>query len=154
MTDRLPLPKPVIIDRHIPTNIVIRGYTADQMREYSDACNAALQKNYFDAAIAVGTAAQEIAALRAERDALLNDIHSCGPTCTRAGCVNGKLRADNIALQNNVVIPLRERVKVLEDALEGVVASIDGLADFGRGHIEHWIARDLRKARAALEATK
>ena len=31
-------------------------------------------------------------ALRAERDQLVNDVHSCGPTCTRAGCVNRRLR--------------------------------------------------------------
>ena len=24
---------------------------------------------------------------------LRNDLHSCGPTCSRAGCVNGRLRA-------------------------------------------------------------
>lgn len=27
-----PLPEPADIDRHLPTNIVIRGYTADQLR--------------------------------------------------------------------------------------------------------------------------
>ncbi len=55
-------------------------YTADQMHAHAAAVSAAervqslmwkderdaLQKDYFDAAIAVGTAAQEIAALRAE----------------------------------------------------------------------------------------
>jgi hypothetical protein len=30
-----PLPEPEIIDRHIPTNIVIRGYKAAQMRAYA-----------------------------------------------------------------------------------------------------------------------
>ena len=29
------LPEPVVIDRHIPTNIVIRGYTADQLRQHA-----------------------------------------------------------------------------------------------------------------------
>lgn len=29
--------------------------------------------------------------LRAELDALRNAIHSCGPTCTKAGCVNRRL---------------------------------------------------------------
>jgi hypothetical protein len=32
---------------------------------------------------------------------LRNDIHSCGPTCSRAGCVNGRLRA---ALQKVVAL--------------------------------------------------
>ena len=30
--------------------------------------------------------------LRAERDQLVNDVHSCGPTCAKAGCVNRRLR--------------------------------------------------------------
>ena len=40
----------------------------------------------------VQEAANEIQRLRAERDALVNDVHSCGPTCTRAGCVAAGLR--------------------------------------------------------------
>ena len=30
--------------------------------------------------------------LRAERDALVNNVHSCHNNCTRAGCVNRRLR--------------------------------------------------------------
>ena len=40
----------------------------------------------------VQEAADLIDKLRAERDALVNDVHSCGPTCARAGCVNRRLR--------------------------------------------------------------
>ena len=40
----------------------------------------------------VQEAADLIDKLRAERDALVNDVHSCGPTCTRAGCVAAGLR--------------------------------------------------------------
>ena len=40
----------------------------------------------------VQEAADTIEKLRAERDQLVNDVHSCGPTCTRAGCVNRRLR--------------------------------------------------------------
>ena len=40
----------------------------------------------------VQEAADLIDKLRAERDALVNDVHSCGPTCTKAGCVNRGLR--------------------------------------------------------------
>ena len=40
----------------------------------------------------VQEAADTIDKLRAERDALVNDVHSCGPTCTRAGCVAAGLR--------------------------------------------------------------
>jgi hypothetical protein len=36
-----PLPELVVIDTHIPTNIVIRGYTSKQMREYGKACATA-----------------------------------------------------------------------------------------------------------------
>ena len=40
----------------------------------------------------VTEAADLIDKLRAERDQLVNDVHSCGPTCQRAGCVNRRLR--------------------------------------------------------------
>jgi hypothetical protein len=40
----------------------------------------------------VQEAADLIECLRAERKALVNDVHSCGPTCVRAGCVNVRLR--------------------------------------------------------------
>lgn len=56
----------------------------------------------------VQEAADLIVCLRAERKALVNDVHSCGPTCTKAGCVNRRLR---------------ERVAHLEDALRKVAAS-------------------------------
>ena len=40
--------------------------------------------------------------LATAKDALANaraDIHSCGPTCTRAGCVNVRLQADVLMLR-------------------------------------------------------
>ena len=40
----------------------------------------------------VQEAADLIDKLRAERDALVNDVHSCHNNCTRAGCVNRVLR--------------------------------------------------------------
>ena len=40
----------------------------------------------------VQEAADTIDKLRAERDQLVNDVHSCGPTCRMAGCVNRVLR--------------------------------------------------------------
>ena len=40
----------------------------------------------------VTEAADLIECLRAERKALVNDVHSCGPTCAKAGCVNRRLR--------------------------------------------------------------
>lgn len=40
----------------------------------------------------VQEAADTIDKLRAERDQLVNDVHSCGPTCRMAGCVNRRLR--------------------------------------------------------------
>ena len=40
----------------------------------------------------VQEAADLIDKLRAERDALVNDVHSCHNNCTRAGCVNRRLR--------------------------------------------------------------
>lgn len=36
--------------------------------------------------------AVELADLAAERDALVNDVHSCHNNCTRAGCVAARLR--------------------------------------------------------------
>jgi len=40
----------------------------------------------------VQEAADLIDKLRAERDRLVNDVHSCHNNCTRAGCVNRVLR--------------------------------------------------------------
>jgi hypothetical protein len=40
----------------------------------------------------VQEAADLIECLRAERKSMVNDVHSCGPTCTKAGCVNVRLR--------------------------------------------------------------
>jgi hypothetical protein len=55
-----------------------------------------------------------------------------------------KLAADNTALQNNVVMPLRERVRVLRNAVSEAYGAlpIETGADL------------LREMRAALEATK
>jgi hypothetical protein len=36
--------------------------------------------------------AAELADITAERDALVNDVHSCHPDCAKAGCVNRRLR--------------------------------------------------------------
>jgi hypothetical protein len=40
----------------------------------------------------VQEAADLIECLRAERKALVNDVHSCHPDCAKAGCVNVRLR--------------------------------------------------------------
>jgi hypothetical protein len=40
----------------------------------------------------VQEAADLIECLRAERKSMVNDVHSCGPTCVKAGCVNRRLR--------------------------------------------------------------
>jgi hypothetical protein len=40
----------------------------------------------------VQEAADLIECLRAERKALVNDVHSCHANCTKAGCVNRRLR--------------------------------------------------------------
>ena len=50
-------------------------------------------------AAATAVSAAENAALQARVDTLLNDIHSCGPTCQRAGCVNAVLRAEVAGLR-------------------------------------------------------
>lgn len=38
----------------------------------------------------------EIDSLRIQLDNLRSHIHSCGPTCNQAGCVNARLRAEAI----------------------------------------------------------
>jgi hypothetical protein len=40
----------------------------------------------------VQEAANAIEQLLAERDQLVNDVHSCHPNCFKAGCVNRRLR--------------------------------------------------------------
>ena len=81
----------------------------------------------------VTEAADLIDKLRAERDALINDVHSCGPTCTRAGCVNRVL--------NRV---LREYVAAADDITSGV-DDVAAMLRFGEAD---------KAARAALEQTK
>jgi hypothetical protein len=50
----------------------------------------------------VQEAADLIVCLRAERKALVNDVHSCGPTCQKAGCVNRRLRERVVHLEQLV----------------------------------------------------
>lgn len=53
---------------------------------------------------------------------LRNDIHSCGPTCSRAGCVNGRLRAalEYVLEDENTGIPRASSAcrRVVRTALE------------------------------------
>ena len=68
---------------------------------------------------------------------------------------NAALRADNIRLQNEVVGPLRERVKVLEDALGEYIAAADNTITCNDKDMTTAMQRfgDADKsARAALEA--
>lgn len=70
------------------TSIYGSGYVAD-MTDITER----LRRLYVqDGTNYVQEAADLIDKLRAERDALVNDVHSCGPTCAKAGCVNRKLR--------------------------------------------------------------
>lgn len=64
-----------------------------------------------------------------------------------------QLRADNTRLQNEVVMPLRERVRVLEDAIRHYEAALTAAwpqGAMGKSY-EQWNAA--RIARAALEQT-
>ena len=83
----------------------------------------------------VQEAADLIDKLRAERDALVNDVHSCHNNCTRAGCVNRRLR----------------------DALESIVMASVALGhsaphNFLSAMDAH--AKAMLQASAALEQTK
>ena len=78
----------------------------------------------------VQEAADLIECLRAERKALVNDVHSCHPNCSKAGCVNRRLRE---ALQG-----------LLDDITE--YQTINHLG----GENNHWQVT----ARAALGETK
>jgi len=73
------------------------------------------------------------------QDALANaraDIHSCGPTCTRAGCVNARLQAD---------------VLLLRDALGSSVHAMRAPLDDWKGEVER-MALDF--ANDVLERTR
>ena len=75
----IPLPEPA---RVAPVLGVLQNvYTAEQMRAYAAADNAALRA--------------ELANARAA------DIHSCHAGCTRAGCVNARLREERDALRED-----------------------------------------------------
>lgn len=69
---------------------------------------------------------------------------------------NAALRADNTRLQNEVVVPLRERVKVLEDALKDALVRMDrarGILTDGKPRQEcNWGMLATEAARAALGA--
>ena len=64
---------------------------------------------------------------------------------------NAALRADNTRIQNEVVGPLRERVKVLEGAIQHYESALrDAWPEGAKGASwEFW-----NRARAALEATR
>ena len=73
----------------------------------------------------VQEAADLIDKLRAERDALVNDVHSCGPTCTRAGCVAAGLREQvrDVATQRpwvGLTDDEREKIKAATMDLHGI----------------------------------
>jgi hypothetical protein len=70
------------------TSIYGSGYVAD-MTDITER----LRRLYVqDGTNYVQEAADLIEKLRAERDQLVNDVHSCHADCTRAGCVNRRLR--------------------------------------------------------------
>jgi hypothetical protein len=85
----------------------------------------------------VQEAADLIECLRAERKALVNDVHSCHPNCSKAGCVNVRLQA---------------RVKMLEDALQGLF-DVD-MEYFLMGDGKDDQIEAIAAARAALGETK
>jgi len=66
----------------------LHQFERDSLRNSLDAMKLAndAYKTSLDAAKA------EIHRLIKERDALRDHIHTCGPTCKRAGCVNRRLR--------------------------------------------------------------
>ena len=62
----------------------------------------------------LATAKTELANQRAA------DIHSCGPTCTRAGCVNARLRAALTLIEGHGTewaYDIYEARKIAQDAL-------------------------------------
>ena len=50
-------------------------------------------------------------AVISERDHLRNSLHTCGPTCSKAGCVNARLGAEIVALRLDA-----ERYRWLRDS--------------------------------------
>ena len=101
-------------------------YTADQMREYGAAVAAekdamieaqgrtlqTMMKNTImlgkdlDDQLRLNSMGSEreyvlagkVAQLERERDTLRNQLHTCGPTCSKAGCVNRRLSEERDAL--------------------------------------------------------
>jgi predicted trehalose synthase len=60
--------------------------------------------------------AAELADVIAERDQLVNDVHSCHDNCTKAGCVNQRLQA-RVAHIEQLVTDIRERLSNEADRL-------------------------------------
>ncbi len=98
----MPLPEPA---RVAPVLGVIQNvYTAEQMRAYAAADNAALRA--------------ELANARAA------DIHSCHAGCTRAGCVNAGLRERVKVLEYELSEILEWAVKERAPLRDQEIASI------------------------------
>jgi len=80
------------------------------------------EKHNFSSHLAYAQAMEDYAiTILQERDTLLNQIHTCGPNCTKAGCVNTRLRKaaqDVIDSWDLPITPLREdvlhRTKMIE----------------------------------------
>ena len=78
----------------------------DQLREdYQQSCN--LVANMHEAAVGyIGGPKQgvveDVLNLRNERDQLRDHIHTCGPNCTKAGCVNIALRKELAELRQEI----------------------------------------------------
>ena len=106
------------------TGTYFDSYTAADLRDYGAKCEKTL------------TAALQ--AMTAERDELRAHIHTCGPTCTKAGCINSRQSKELEQLtetsiwQAGRISALMDEVaaqrKALETALE-TLANLNGDRD-------------------------
>jgi outer membrane murein-binding lipoprotein Lpp len=124
-----PLPEETLLYEDYNTGMCVYAYTERQMQDMHDAYSHS-QQQFVDAAAALQT---ECAALRvneinltAQVEALRNDIHSCHAGCTKAGCVNERLRAEITRLQESLdtcggtVTMLKDQVRTLRAEIEAL----------------------------------
>ena len=84
------------------TGTYFDSYTAADLRDYGAKCEKTL------------TAALQ--AMTAERDELRAHLHTCGPTCTKAGCINSRQSKELEQLTETSVWQAGRISELLDDA--------------------------------------
>jgi hypothetical protein len=113
----------------------------------------ALRKELEDAQYAGRLIVQRCDRLVQERDMLRDQLHTCGPDCSKAGCVNRRLREerDALALDYKTAVKQRNQYQVAADKL---AAECKVLRDAARLALDAFLNHSEAKCIAAITALK